>query len=244
MSKRKAVIILLLIAITFFHGKNLVNAEEIFFTNKNGVSMTEKEYNFFREMYNDNYPKIIPQDVYDIFKNGNYFDGNIRVNTYTEDTNPNTRGTFHSTANKSIRIAASCTTTCAIAVSANWINNPTIRSYDVIGAYLYNVSTIGSISTQAASNTKNVFATSTKRQTNGHGASILLPSGSNIGIFQTFTTNKGGKIYASYQHAMNNTTLAVRQQFNVSTLGYVNVFKFYADAANIYDNMNGVDIDV
>ena len=68
MSKRKAVIILLLIAITFFHGKNLVNAEEIFFTNKNGVSMTEKEYNFFREMYNDNYPKIIPQDVYDIFK--------------------------------------------------------------------------------------------------------------------------------------------------------------------------------
>ena len=180
MSKRKAVIILLLIAITFFHGKNLVNAEEIFFTNKNGVSMTEKEYNFFREMYNDNYPKIIPQDVYDIFKNGNYFDGNIRVNTYTEDTNPNTRGTFHSTANKSIRIAASCTTTCAIAVSAKWINNPTIRSYDVIGAYLYNVSTIGSISTQAASNTKNVFATSTKRQTNGHGASILLPSGSNI----------------------------------------------------------------
>ena len=46
MSKRKAVIILLLIAITFFHGKNLVNAEEIFFTNKNGVSMTEKELNF------------------------------------------------------------------------------------------------------------------------------------------------------------------------------------------------------
>ena len=156
MFKRKVVAALLIFTVVFFSKNSFVNAEEVYFTNENGVSMTEKEYNFFSEMYNKNYPKVVTQDIYDMFKDGNYFNGKIKSNTYTENTKSNTRGTFHSSANKSIRISASCVTNCAVAVSVEWKNNPVVRSYDVIGAYLYNVSTIGSISTQAASNTKNI----------------------------------------------------------------------------------------
>ena len=43
---------------------------------------------------------------------------------------------------------------------------------------------------------------------------------------------------------MKNTTLSVSQQFNISPAGYGNVFNFYGDARDTYDNMNGVDISV
>ena len=106
MFKRKIVATLLIFTVVFFSKNSFVNAEEVYFTNENGVSMTEKEYNFFSEMYNKNYPKVVTQDIYDMFKDGNYFNGKIKSNTYTEETKSNTRGTFHSSANKSIRISA------------------------------------------------------------------------------------------------------------------------------------------
>ena len=43
---------------------------------------------------------------------------------------------------------------------------------------------------------------------------------------------------------MLNTTLAVAQSFNISDIGYGGVFDFYNNADLVYDNMNGVDLDV
>ena len=79
MFKRKVVDALLIFTVVFFSKNSFVNAEEVYFTNENGVSMTEKEYNFFSEMYNKNYPKVVTQDIYDMFKDGNYFNGKIKV---------------------------------------------------------------------------------------------------------------------------------------------------------------------
>ncbi len=222
-----------------------VNAQEAaYYTSSNGVSLTEKEYNFFVEMYDEDFPKGITQEEYDMYADGNFFDGKIEKKVIEEKTQPTTRGTFHSTANKSIQIATSCNSLCTVAVSVNWINNPTIRSYDVIGAYLSGVSKTGSVTTRSSSSSTTVTATSTKTENVGFGASIKLPSGSSVRLYQSFITSKGGHIYASYQHAMSNTTLAVSQQFNVSRIGYGGVFAFYGTATSVYDNMNGVDIAV
>lgn len=222
-----------------------VNAQDTaYYTSSNGVSLTEKEYNFFVEMYNEDFPKDVTQEEYDMYANGNFFDGKIEKKIVEEKTQPTTRGTFHSTANKSIQIATSCNTVCTVAVSVKWIKNPTIRSYDVIGAYLSGISRNSSVTTRSSSSSGTVTATSTKLQNNGFGASIKLPSGNGVTLYQSYVTSKGGHIYASYQHAMSNTTLAVSKQFNVSRIGYGGVFSFYGTATSVYDNMNGVDIAV
>lgn len=241
---RKKLLIAIISVFAIF-GVSDVNAKEpAYYTSSNGVSLTEKEYNFFVEMYNEDFPKGVTQEEYNMYANGNFFDGQIEKKVVEEKAQPATRGTYHSTANKSIQIATSCNSLCTVAISVKWINSPTIRSYDVIGAYLSGVSKSGSITTRSSSSSSTVSATSTKTQKNGFGASVKLPSGSNVTLYQSFVSTKGGHIYASYQHAMSNTTLAVSQQFNVSRIGYGGVFSFYGTATSVYDNMNGVDIAV
>lgn len=61
---------------------------------------------------------------------------------------------------------------------------------------------------------------------------------------QDYDVSKGGTVYASYQHATSNTTLATSQNYTFSLTGYGRVFLFYNSARNIYDAMNGVDISV
>lgn len=238
-------LLMVIISIFAIFGVSNVNAQEAaYYTSSNGVSLTEKEYNFFVEMYNEDFPKGITQEEYDMYANGNFFDGQIEKKVVEEKAQPATRGTYHSTANKSIQIATSCNSLCTVAISVKWINDPTVRSYDVLGAYLSGVSKTGTVTTRSSSSSTTVTATSTKTENVGFGASIKLPSGSNVRLYQSFLTSKGGHIYASYQHAKSNTTLAVSQQFNMSRIGYGGVFAFYGTARSVYDNMNGVDIAV
>lgn len=240
--KKIAKILFVLIVSLIFISNVSAKEREIYYTNDNGVTLTKEEYDFLGEMYWDGFQKVMTQEEYDFYNEGNYFGGTIEKKK-VYDT-PLTRGTFHSTANKSIQITKSCNTTCAISVYVEWINNPTIRSYDVIGAYLYNTSKIGSVNANSSTNEHTNVASITNIKTNGFGSSILLPAGNKVYVRQTFSVTKGGRIYASYQHAIRNTTLATSQQYDISVVGYGRVFDFYGDAANIYDNMNGVDIDV
>lgn len=234
---------LFIFLLSFFTLTN-VNAEErkIYYTNNNGVELTKDEYDFLTEVYWNGYQSKMTQDEYDYYRDGDYFGGEVEKKI-VYDT-PLTRGTFHSTPNKAIQISKTCNTTCSITIGVEWINNPTIRSYDVIGAYLYNTRKIGTVSAYATTNNNSNFASITNVQTNGFGSSVLLPSGSNVHVYQTFSVAKGGRVYGSYQHAIKNTTLAVSQKYNIDITGYGSVFGFYGDAVNTYDNMNGVDITV
>ena len=63
-------------------------------------------------------------------------------------------------------------------------------------------------------------------------------------ISMSFKVSKGGTVFGSYQHAMQNTTLPVSQDYNFSIVGYGNVFDYYGNAIGVYDGMNGVDINV
>ena len=80
---------------------------------------------------------------------------------------------------------------------------------------------------------------------NGFGVSIkLLSSGNNMRITQTFRISGTGKLYASYQHATSNISLADSQKFNISNSGYGGVFLFDNLIRKYYDGMGGVDISV
>jgi hypothetical protein len=241
-----------LIAISFtlilciFGVANVEAKEEVVFTSSNGVELTAKEYSFLVNAYNKDFPKNMTQEEYDFFKKGNYFDSTIEKKTYTENNSKIKQGTYYSTASKSIQITkAYSSSNCAITITATWFGDPSIKSYDLIGAYLQNVSRVGSVLTRSYSTTSSTAPSYTKTTANGVGASIRVPTaGSNISLYQAFTTTKGGTVYASYQHALANTTLAVSKQYNFSIIGYGNVFSFYGSAAGLYDRMNGVNISV
>lgn len=221
-----------------------VSAKSNYYINENGVEFSKAEYDFLTKMYWDGYQEIMTQNDYNDFKESNIINGKFNSKTITYNDSVITRGTTHSTANKTLKIATSCSSNCRVSVVLTWINNPTIRSYDVIGARLSGVTLQSTPTTRVASSSSTSFSNNIRQQTNGFGTSILLPSGSNIILNQDYYVSKGGTIYASYQHARKSTTLAISQMFNISSSGYGGVFSFYDDATDVYDAMNGVNISV
>lgn len=223
---------------------NNVKAKEqdTYFKNDNGIELTKAEYDLLTEVYWDGFQKNMTQEEYDYYKDGNYFDGEVESKT-VYDT-PLARSDFHSTQSKAIKITKICNTTCSISVSVEWTKNPVVRSYDVIGAYLYNTTRSSNIMAQATSDSGSNLAAITNIKANGFGSSVLLPTGSNVHVYQTYSVTKGtdARVYASYQHATKSTTLAISQKYNIDITGYGRVFEFYGEAVGIYDNMNGVDI--
>ena len=172
-------------------------------------------------------------------------DRELKVKRLEVPAEKSTRSTVHGTNAKVVKIAAACSTNCMVTINLDWLASPTIRSYDVIGAYLSGVSLISHNGTYVVSSTSSDFYNNLKTAYNGIGNSVKLPStGTNIIVNMTFTTSTGGTIYGSYQHAMSNTTLPVSKYYNFSLGGYGNVFSFYGSAVGIYDGMGGVDITV
>ncbi len=243
MKKKIGFLILLLTAICAFNCKS-VSAKEVYYTNDNGVQLTQEEYEFLTKMYWDGYQSMMTQEEYEKFNQSGIMYGEFESKEVVDTNIVETCGTIHATANKRIKISKACTTNCKISVVVTWINNPTIRSYDVIGAYLNGVSLKTSPITRVVSSNTTRFSDNTKSASNGFGTSILLPSGSNLILNQDYDVSKGGTVYASYQHATSNTTLATSQNYTFSLTGYGRVFLFYNSARNIYDAMNGVDISV
>ena len=58
----------------------------------------------------------------------------------------------------------------------------------------------------------------------------------------TFTYSGSGTIYASYQHAKTNVTLATSKKYTIAQGGYGNVLLFDNNVQIKYDNMTGVSI--
>lgn len=240
---KKYIFKLLIIAFIFCYANVLEKEKFDNYTNEYGVTLTESEYEFLTKLYWDEYPSLITKDEYEKIKKLNIFNQDVITKTIT-DSSAATRGSIHTTANKQLKIAVSCSSTCYVSVTLTWLNNPRIRSYDVIGAYFNGSGLSSNITTKISSSNTSFIANDTKKESQGFGTSFKLPSGSNIIINQSFYANKGGTIYASYQHATSNTTLATSQNYNFSHLGYGHVFLFNGNAKNIYDAMKGVDITI
>ena len=153
-------------------------------------------------------------------------------------------GTTITTEGRTLKISKACTTNCILVVTLNWLISPPIKSYDVIGAYFDGTLLVGIPETTIVVGNSKTEITDLKKTANGIGSSFKLPSGFNVKVTQTFTVKKGGHVYASYQHAVQNSSLAISKDYTFSKLGYGSVFSFSTNAKKYYDGMNGVDIAV
>lgn len=239
---KKKILGMMILAIAMMGISINTYAKEVYYTTPNGIELTEAEYNFLVNFYWEEYVDNMTQEQYEEFTNSDLLSRKLIVKN--NDQIGQTRSQSHSTNSKNIKIAAACSSTCVVSIVATWYVNPTIRSYDVIGAYFSGVSLISHQSTVVHASTGSNSFSNLKTAYNGLGNSVLLPSGTNLVINQILTTTTGGTIYGSYQHATQNTTLAVSKLYSFSLGGYGNVFSFYGNAYGVYDGMAGVDINV
>lgn len=240
---KRRVMGILLVAITIF-GININKAyAESYYTNSNGVEFTQEEYDFLTTFYWDSYVENMTEEQYEVFINSDLLSRELTTASTTE-TMCSPQSTSHTTSYKNLKISAACSSDCVVSLVLTWLGNPTVRSYDVIGTYLSNVSLLSAAQATVSNTTTTYYYSNTKTAYNGFGNSVLLPSGSNLIVNQIITTTTGGHVYGSYQHATQAVTLPVSKDYNFSLAGYGSVFSFYGNAVGIYDGMAGVDIAV
>lgn len=240
---------LLLVIIMLFACHLNVNAEEsIYYTNPNGVELTREEYLFLQSFFFERYPEIMTEDDYNEFVTLDLMNGEFQtVSSEIPGTFGNVnlpQGSYYSTANKSITISSVCSSNCYVSITADWKNSPSVRSYDVIGAYLSGVSLVAHNHTYVSTSSGYSTYNNLKTASNGIGNSVLLLSGSGVEINQMITVTKGGTVFGSYQHATQNVTLATSKNYSFSLGGYGSVFSFYGSASGVYDAMAGVNLSV
>lgn len=243
MIKRK--IILVFTFVLLFITRN-VQASGFYYSNGD-INLTEREYNYVIQFYGENFLENMSIDDYNWISelDLDHNDYEINKNVVVDKKVINPKSTFISTNEKSVAISKACATNyCSITILTTWLAQPNVKSYDVIGARLYNTSLYSSsITTYVRSSSGTAIQSNYMNYTNGFGNSILLPSNENINnVEQRFRVNKSGTVYGSYQHAMSNVSLATSKLYNISSSGYGSVFQFYGNAYGKYDNTVGVYI--
>ena len=151
------------------------------------------------------------------------------------------------TPGKTLQIGKVCPPTyCIMSLINTWTVEPSTKSWDVIGAYMSGVTYLAHNFTFVGTNDGSQYFSNLKTASNGVGNSVDLPDtpGTTPIINISFNVSRGGTVFGSYQHAMNDTTLAVSQNYNFDITGEGNVFDFYGTAVDVYDGMSGVDISV
>ena len=230
-----------------------------YYTNNNGVSLTEKEYSFISNMFYIGFQETLtPEDYNNIFENDQVVNSTIEKETIFENDSKNinlktftksmesTMGTYFETASKKITISKSCTTNCLVTIYVEWKKTPSVRSYDVVGALIKDTSIVINPVTRVSNSTGVNSSNEKVTNSNGFGVSIkLLPSGNDMRITQYFSVKKGGTVYGSYQHAKKSISLANSKKYTISYSGLGNVFLFNnLTLRNHYDGMSGVSISV
>lgn len=230
--------ILALLAIGFIFSIPQVKAAETYYQNNNGVTLSKEEYDFLSYMFWQGSQDLLTKEDYKKFVESNIMNGELGDDTYTE-IQP--LSTLVETNSKTLKIVKSCSSDCLISVTLTWKGNPTIKSYDVMGAYLDNTKLTNSPTTVIGSKSY----TDIKKFNSGFGVSILLPTyDSKPVINQIFRVSKSGTIYASYQHATRNITLNDSKNYTLSKTGYGGVFSFSGTSVTTYDRMQGVSINL
>ena len=239
---KRRVIITILLAISIISINVKVFAKEnVYYTNSNGIELTEEEYKFLTTFYWDSYVEKMTEEQYEEFTNLDLLGRKLITK---ESKIESSKSTSHSTQYKTLKISAACSSDCIVSLVNTWKIDPAERSWDVIGFYLSGVSRLSNVQATVSNNTTTYYYNNTKTAYNGFGNSVQLPSGSNLIVNQIITTTTGGHIYGSYQHAMSTITLWVSQEYTFSLSGFGNVFAFYGSAVGKFDGMAGVDIAV
>jgi hypothetical protein len=244
-------LVVLLVCILIVNITINVNADNIYYTNANGVSMTKEQYDFFVELADEDYPAIVTKDIYNKFINYGYFDNTIEKTEYDEEAYKQTiipsvipRGTVHETQAKKLVLGKACgTSTCDITVTLTWKGQPNVKSWDVIGTLLYgNLNLVGDPITSLTYSGGTITYSDPYYVGGGFGTSVKLQtSTTNMRAYQSYDVYGEGTVFASYQHARSNITKATSKKYTVGFGGYGGVFHFYGSAVGVYDQMGGVD---
>ena len=225
-----------------------VSAEEIYYTNNNGVDFTREQYEFFGNMFWDGYQAYVTQEEFDQADELDLFDKPVYKSTYVEPINFNNiyyiNGNPLTENGRTITLGKSCSSNCLVTLTNVWNGNPTVKSWDVFGAR-------ASGTTITFVNSASMFGDSTYTQYSsptiaggGFGYSMLVPNDTNIKSTVSFITNTGGTIYGTYQHATTGISQSNSHLYNIVFYGYGGVFDFYGAAFGVYDGCNGVNISV
>lgn len=239
---RKNIFIILLLLILMPCVK--VNADT-YFVNQNGVSLTEKEYEFISNFYFDGYQNYMTLKDYNDFIDSNVMKGEIKITEYDDSKNliaPYSTSS-HETASKILKLSSSCLDNCTISLSLTWKKIPTTKSYDLIGAYMENTSLVSLKQSKMYYGSNSVSSVENNIKYNGLSSTFKIPNTSEaISFLQVYTVEKRGKVYASYQHAKNSVSLAESRRYSFGKSGYGNVFVFDSAIASRYDGMQGLNV--
>lgn len=228
-----------------------VNAQEIYYENSNGITFTKEEYDFFSKMYYDGYQATMTKDDMQIFEGRELNPDKVESSSYIDKSyNPKailTKGNYHETQAKILKISKSGVVDPLIAITAQWKYSPNVRSYDLIGAYFSgNISLITGTGSKVSYAGGSTYPSAEKVVSNGFGSVLLLPAnGRDIVASSTFIVSGSGTVFGSYQHAKSAISLNNAKSFSISYSGLGNVF--YFSNMNIrakYDAMQGVSIGV
>ncbi len=216
-------------------------AKNIYYTNDNGVSFSKEEYDLLTNLFWEGSQDLFTMSDYERFVAKDLMNGDFDMVVLEE---PMPLATSITDKARTFKIGKVCSDDCFVSVTLQWTQNPTVRSYDVIGFLLDGTTITGIPSTNASSSTNSNVPESKRTFSNGFGASIKLPSGSGIIISQVFDVEKKGTVYASYQHATMAISLENSKKYTLSKTGFGGVFEFTGLAYDTYDRMNGLTLSM
>ncbi len=227
----------------------IVHADDYFYTNKNGVSMTEEQYNFLGELYFDGYQEHITQDKFNKYLTMGLYDEKVYKKEIEDfdDGALSPKALIHETTAKKLTLAYSCSGKyCTMVTGLDWKGIPKVISYDVIGSYLYgNLTRMTNPTTFLYWSGQSIEFTDRVYSGTGYGCTALLQKSS---VLMTIVqdvdiyVNGSGTFYSSYQHATKRITLETSKKYTTGFGGDGGVFFFYGSAVGVYDQMGGVDV--
>lgn len=240
---KKLFILVIVFVIALFSDKVMALGEDnIYYTNSYEVNFTKEEYDFVSKFYFDGYQKYMTQDDYKYMMDNDMMNGKIEIKEFT-DENVSRAETSYATGAKKLQLSSACSTTCSLAITLTWKGSPSIRSYDLVGAYSQTSGNLKFSNSRVLYDGTTAQYTERRVDNNGVSATMKLPSsGENIIVIMEFKANKGTTVYASYQHAKKTISLANSRKYSFNSGGYGNVFRFEESVKDYYDAMGGVKL--
>ena len=242
----------LMVISTAIMGMGKVSAEatnNIYYTNQNGINLTEKEYNLVKNMFDEHFVEIMNQEDYEHISRLDVNNRQVELTIKEPDYIQSRTSSFVETQGKKLVIGKSCYGNgCAIIMTNTWKYVPKVKSYDVIGAMFSNtsLSSDGYVTTfkfDGVNHTCNNYV----KKSDGIGCSYKLDSKATqeFYTYMNFDVYPNGLVYGSYQHATSSVTLSQSKNYTFHINGYGNVFLFNTTKAkDSYDGMDGVSIYV
>lgn len=218
---------------------------ESYYSNNNGVELTEKQYNYISELFYDGYQDTMTIDEVEKMERLNLFNQPIESKDSNDiiDSAIVPRGSSLTNGGRTLKISKSCSTECLVTLKATWSLIPNVYSYDVIGFRLTSgtITQMNKATVRGNGYTADYPASYAQQSGNGYGHSVQISNVSNLVVATSMYATTGGTAYGSYQHAMSNISLANSKLYTIGAGGYGYVFNFYGAAVGVYDGIGGVD---